>query len=419
MGHSEKKNHFNQSQPKKAQNDSAFNHRNSVSFGELRNSSVMASTAGGQQPRPTRPSSFSRASPSSSPSSPIPSAPPGVKLGVNGAAYISSGIPDLDRILGGGFLIGSIVMVMEDSDAPHHLLLLRNFMSQGIVHGQSLLFAGPTREPRAFLGTLPAVLSKDKNVLRKNDLDPQDKEGLRIAWQYKKYFGEQNSPDSINRDSKQDYSSNFDLRKSLERHLINSPNIECINTQDLYDLLQLENQCSSFLSKLSRKNLEDKSNLNAGRIAIQSLSAPQCGYFEKDWEILSFIKSLKANLRSSNSVALITFPNSILSNSISKRWQHLADTLLSVRAIPDEDKDLAKLLTGYQDMLGFLHVHKVAQFNTQVPVILDASTYSIKLEKRKSLILEKLNQAPIDGSSGASYATAGSCSSSKGSALDF
>lgn len=34
--------------------------------------------------------------------------------------------------------------------------------------------------------------------------------------------------------------------------------------------------------------------------------------------------------------------------------------------LTDEDKDLGKLLTGYQDMLGFLHAHKVAQIHTQV-----------------------------------------------------
>lgn len=32
----------------------------------------------------------------------------------------------------------------------------------------------------------------------------------------------------------------------------------------------------------------------------------------------------------------------------------------------DEDKELAKLLTGYQDMVGLLNVHKVARINTQV-----------------------------------------------------
>lgn len=53
-------------------------------------------------------------------------------------------------------------MVMEDMEAPHHMLLLRNFMSQGLVHNQPLLYASPSRDSRAFLGTLPSpVLSKD------------------------------------------------------------------------------------------------------------------------------------------------------------------------------------------------------------------------------------------------------------------
>lgn len=50
--------------------------------------------------------------------------------------------------------------------------------------------------------------------------------------------------------------------------------------------------------------------------------------------MVSFIRSLRAMIRSSNAVAVITFPTSVLSPSFSKRWQHLADTLLSVRAIP-------------------------------------------------------------------------------------
>ncbi|KAL6129278.1 hypothetical protein ACLB2K_072630 [Fragaria x ananassa] len=98
----------------------------------------------------------------------------------------------------------------------------------------------------------------------------------------------------------------------------------------------------------------------------------------------------------------------------------MADTLLSVKALPDEDKELATLLAGYQDMVGLLNVQKVAQINTQVPVILDATTFSIKLQKRRFLVLECLNQAPVNGSSGSSYGTSGSCSgSSKTGSLDF
>ncbi|PUZ59817.1 hypothetical protein GQ55_4G073200 [Panicum hallii var. hallii] len=365
-------------------------------------------------------SSFSRATANQAASS---SGATGVKLGPNGVVFVSSGIPDLDRILGGGFLLGSVVMIMEDTDAPHHLLLLRCFMAQGVVHKQPLLFAGPMKEPRLFLGTLPAPVSSSKEDGRHRAMGVgpssdgrANDEGLRIAWQYKKYFGDEKTSRAEHKDNKKEFSNDFDLRKPLERHLLNGQNIECVSTQEIDTLSNLQDRCSAFLSKLPRK---DGGSLTAGRIAIQSLCAPHCGYFEKDWDMVSFIKSVKAMVRSSNSVAVITFPSTVLSNSFCKRWQHLADTLLSIKAIPDEDKDLAKLLTGYQDMVGFLHIHKVAQTNSQVPVILEASTLSLKLRKRRSLVLEGLNQAPVDGSSGPSSAASGSCSSSQGSQLDF
>ncbi|KVH89841.1 elongator complex protein 4 isoform X1 [Cynara cardunculus var. scolymus] len=355
-----------------------------------------------------RTSSFSRNF-SAAPTSSIP----GLKYGPNGTIFLSSGVPDLDKILGGGFHLGSLVMIMEDTEAPHHMLLLRNFMSQGLVHNQPILYASPSTNPRAFLGTLPTMLVSKDDRSRNTDAEQKD---LRIAWQYKKYLGE-NKPHIEERDGKVEYCNEFDLRKPIEKHLIMGNRVECISLLDCSSLAGFRNSCSKFLSQLPRY---DGNITSAGRIAIQSLCAPQCEYFDKEWDMLSFIRSLKSMVRSSNAVAFLTFPASLVSPSVSKRWQHLADTLLSVKAIPDEDKELANLLTGYQDMLGLLSVHKVARFNTQVPVILDATTYSIKLQKRRSLVLECLNQAPVDGSSGSSYGTSGSCSgSSKTGTLDF
>jgi elongator complex protein 4 len=84
------------------------------------------------------------------------------KYDVHGSYWITSIWRSLAGILGGGFLLGSVVMIMEDADAPHHLLLLRCFMSQGVVHKQPLLFSGAMKEPRLFLGTLPAPVSSSK-----------------------------------------------------------------------------------------------------------------------------------------------------------------------------------------------------------------------------------------------------------------
>ncbi|KAJ0971657.1 hypothetical protein J5N97_019616 [Dioscorea zingiberensis] len=377
----------------------------------------MAGDGAGVRSATARASSFSRSPAVASPKPEIP----GVKHGPNGAAFVSSGIPDLDRILGGGFQLGTVVMVMEDPEAPHHLLLLRNFMAQGLVHRQPLLFASPSKEPRAFLGTLPSPVSASKDERPRStlvpDLDAQDHEKeLRIAWQYKKYFGEQQNSELHNKDCRQEFCNDFDLRKPLERQLLNAQHIDCISLLDSPKLGVLQDHCSTFLSKLPRND----GNIGyAGRVAIQSLCAPQCGHFEMEWDMVSFIRSLRAMVRSSNAVAVITCPTSVLPHSFSKRWQHLADTLLSVRAIPDEDKDMAKLLTGYHDMIGLLHVHKVAQINSQVPVILDATTFSLKLQRRRSLVLERLNQAPVDGSTGSPYGTPGTSGSLKCSSIDF
>lgn len=75
------------------------------------------------------------------------------------------------EILGGGFSLGSLVMVMEDAEAPHHMLLLRNFMSQGLVHKQPLLYASASsRDPKGFLGTLPAPGSSKEDKDKTRDL---------------------------------------------------------------------------------------------------------------------------------------------------------------------------------------------------------------------------------------------------------
>ncbi|KAG6702630.1 hypothetical protein I3842_07G045200 [Carya illinoinensis] len=333
---------------------------------------------------------------------------PGLKYGANGTVFISSGIPDLDKILGGGFALGSLVMVMEDAEAPHHMLLLRNFMSQGLVHKQPLLYASPSKDPKGFLGTLPSPRSCKVDKDKSRDDDPEQ-EGLRIAWQYKKYFGEHQQTVDNTRGGKHEYCNDFDLRKPLERHFLSGQHIDCVSILHNSDLVALHDRCATFFTQFPRN---DGSIASAGRIAIQSFCAPQCEYSNLEWDMLSFIRSLRSMIRSSNAVAVVTFPPSLLLPSVSKRWQHMADTLLSVRAIPDEDKELANLLTGYQDMVGLLNVHKVACVNTQVPVILDATTFSIKLQKRRFLVLECLNQAPIDGASGNSYGTSASCSSS-------
>jgi len=63
-------------------------------------------------------------------------------------------------------------MIMEDNEAPHHMLFLRYFMAQGLVHSQPLFFASPLQSPQAFLGTLPAIASVRESKSR--SVGPKD-----------------------------------------------------------------------------------------------------------------------------------------------------------------------------------------------------------------------------------------------------
>ena len=51
------------------------------------------------------------------------------------------------------------------------MLLLRNFMSQVLVHNQPLLYASPSKDPRGFMGTLPSLgSSKDEKSSKHESL---------------------------------------------------------------------------------------------------------------------------------------------------------------------------------------------------------------------------------------------------------
>jgi elongator complex protein 4 len=59
-------------------------------------------------------------------------------------------------------------------------------------------------------------------------------------------------PFTIIAENKQEFSNDFDLRKPLERHILNGQHVECVSTQDSDTLSDLQDRCSIFLSKFPR-----------------------------------------------------------------------------------------------------------------------------------------------------------------------
>lgn len=67
---------------------------------------------------------------------PYACADPGTRPGLHGQTLVSSGHADLDRLLGGGLPLGSLLLLLEDGWSGHHATLLRYFLAEGAACGQ-------------------------------------------------------------------------------------------------------------------------------------------------------------------------------------------------------------------------------------------------------------------------------------------
>lgn len=62
----------------------------------------------------------------------------GTRPGLNGQVLISTGVAGIDKLLGGGLPLGSLLLIIEDSLSQQHLNLLKCFLAEGICCKHSL-----------------------------------------------------------------------------------------------------------------------------------------------------------------------------------------------------------------------------------------------------------------------------------------
>ncbi|GJT74288.1 elongator complex protein 4 [Tanacetum coccineum] len=111
----------------------------------------------------------------------------------------------------------------------------------------------------------------------------------------------------------------------------------------------------------------------------------------------------------------ITYPDQLMDYNPAKLDESVLWTL--DRRFDDDYRAVRAVDNIHLNLDGF---ENIPDLSGGVPVILDVTTFSIKLQKRRLLVLECLNQEHVDGSSGSSYGPSGSCSScSNNGAFDF
>jgi hypothetical protein len=112
---------------------------------------------------------------------------------------------------------------------------------------------------------------------------------------------------SIIADNKQEFSNDFDLRKPLERHLLNGQNIECVSIQDADTLSGLQDCCTAFLSKLPRW----------GQVLIQCSQIAFAAFHQRVMHLLSNNDKIGY---ATHALCLVLILNTSFVFHIQKRW---------------------------------------------------------------------------------------------------
>ena len=129
---------------------------------------------------------------------------PGSKPGPAGTRLISTGLADLDLLLGKGLPLGSLLLLLEAEGCSQPLTLLQYFLAEGVASGQDALWLGPDapgelglprlaadqRAPKASpAGAAGVVLwCSSETALLQAAKPGKAASGLRIAWQYRDYL---------------------------------------------------------------------------------------------------------------------------------------------------------------------------------------------------------------------------------------
>ena len=102
---------------------------------------------------------------------------------------LSSGNPFLDKIFNGGFQVGSIILLLEDSPSKLYHHFLRYNLAEGIISGDRILFYyGNKLTFEEVYNNLPYKSTQVENILNSQPMKiAETKEtdnNLKIAWRY-------------------------------------------------------------------------------------------------------------------------------------------------------------------------------------------------------------------------------------------
>ncbi|XP_033217083.1 elongator complex protein 4 isoform X2 [Belonocnema kinseyi] len=319
---------------------------------------------------------------------------PGTKPSTHNAQLlVSTGIPSLDHVIGGGLPIGSILLI-EDTYGNYANIMLKYFIAEGILVSHNSFIASRDTKPAQFLSEIPAV-ANDSSTGNKTETN----EEMQIAWRYQNLKLVDSSPSGS-----QVFGHYFDLTKTMDKEKIDrtqvtewdGENILCrTNAFEKQEFVDLLKSVEETLSKGQFLVSDSPEKRNILRIALRSLGSRlwMCDKEEDTKnDLLRFFYCFRALLRNSYAVATITFPVQFYHNedALVHRLEHLADTVVGLESFAGSDKEANPVFKDYH---GLMHIKKVSAFNTLAPHCPHSMDLAFKL-RRKKFLIEVLHMPP-------------------------
>lgn len=315
----------------------------------------------------------------------------------NAQLLVSTGIPSLDNVIGGGLPIGSLLLIEEDTYNNYANVMFKYFLAEGAVSSHALFVASQDTKPKQLITKLPAVEKDTSTTPVKNSNYSNEK--MEIAWRYHNMT----INDSLIK-SARTFGHFYDLTKDMNSDIIDNTDITYWDGDELkFNTSGFKN--TSYIDLLKKIQLKLKQGgfyvtdnigeRNILRIGIQSLGSRLwlCDNEEDTQnDLLKFLYCFRSLLRSSYAVAAITVPvkNFDNINGIIGRMEHLSDTAIALESFIGSPKEANRNFCDYH---GLLHVKKLSAINTLAAYCPETLDLAFKM-RRKKFVIEVLHLPP-------------------------
>uniref|UniRef100_A0A674BBU3 Elongator complex protein 4 n=1 Tax=Salmo trutta TaxID=8032 RepID=A0A674BBU3_SALTR len=286
----------------------------------------------------------------------IPGTRPSIQ---NGQLIVSTGVTSLDYVIGGGLAVGTLLLIEEDRYDSYSRMLLKYFLAEGVVCGHELYVASALDHPNDILQVPKTVEDQAKSC------DPESQDAMKIAWRYQHLPKVQTALASSSR-----FGHYYDVSKTMDPEICQAARCHGFYLPEHSTAVTSPTTYSSLLNNLQEVihregfdgSVPQTKSRNILRIGLHSLGSalwgddlccrenPSHGH-----ALTTFLYGLRAMLRSSLSVAVVTVPSHLIQNrALMGNITRLCDTAIALESFRGSERETNPL---YKDYHGNPHTH--------------------------------------------------------------